>query len=61
MSSWRNDPLTEKQKECITYMLEFSDYPIPRFTGKTKGEASDYIDKYGELAHEDVNGKCFGY
>lgn len=59
--SWRNDKITEKQKQLIDDMMEFSSYPIPRFTGSTKGEASDYIDKYVELAHEDVGGKMFGY
>ena len=58
---WRDDPITEKQMEYIQDMMEFTAYPIPNFTGKTKGEAADYIDKYGKLAHEDVNGKAFGY
>lgn len=61
MNDWRNDKITEKQKQCIDDMMEFSNYPIPKFTGTTKGEASDYINKYGKLAHEDVNGKMFGY
>ena len=59
--SWRNKPITEKQKECITAMQEFSHYPIPIFNGTTRGEASDYIDEYGELAHENVNSPMFGY
>ena len=59
--SWRDDAMTEKQRQLIEDMQEFSCYPIPRFDGKTKGEASDYIDKYGALAHEDVNSKMFGY
>ncbi len=58
---WRDDPITDKQKMLIEDMMEFSDYPLPRFTGTTKGEASDYIDKYGKLAHEDVNSPTFGY
>lgn len=59
--SWRQEPITEKQKECIQAMKEFACYPIPNFTGKTKGEASDFIDKYGELAHENVNSPTYGY
>ena len=59
--SWKNDPITEKQKSLISDMMEFSAYPLPRFTGSTKGEASDYIDKWAKLAHEDVNSKTFGY
>jgi len=58
---WRDDPITEKQKALIEDMMEFSTYPLPRFTGSTKGEASDYIDKYGRLAHQDVNSPMFGY
>ena len=61
MRYWRDDPITDKQKQCIEDMQEFSYYPIPRFTGTTKGEAADYINEYGKLAHEDVNGKMFGY
>ena len=61
MKDWRIDPITEKQKECIADMMEFSAYPIPRFTGTTKGEAADYIEKYGKLAHEDISSKTFGY
>lgn len=59
--SWRDKPITEKQKDCIAEMQEFSHYPIPLFTGTTRGEASDYIDKYGELAYEDINSPMFGY
>lgn len=58
---WRSDPMTEKQKDCIESMREFSAYPLPEFTGQTKGEASDYIDKYSKLSHEDVNSPVFGY
>ena len=59
--SWRNDPATDKQLRLIRDMFEFSDYPLPLFEGKTKGEAADYINKYAELAHEDVNNTKFGY
>ena len=59
--NWRDDPITDKQKQLIADMQEFSCYPLPRFEGKTKGEASDYIDKWGKLAHEDVNSHKFGY
>lgn len=47
--SWRNDPVTDKQLQLINDMFEFSDYPLPLFEGKTKGEASDYINKYVKL------------
>ena len=52
MSDWRNDPATKKQLAYIKEMQEFSDFPIPRFTGSTKGEASDYIDRWSKTAHE---------
>lgn len=58
---WRDKPITDKQAEYISDMMEFSAYPIPPFNGDTRGEAADYIDRYGKLAHEDVNSKTFGY
>ena len=61
MNGWRDLPITERQKECIADMMEFSCYPLPKFEGSTRGEASEYIEKYGKLSHEDVSGKCFGY
>lgn len=59
--NWRNKSITDKQKECITTMQEFSNYYIPCFEGTTRGEASDYIDKYGKLAYENVDSPMFGY
>ena len=59
--TWRDDPITDKQKTLIDDMMGYSDYLLPQFTGTTKGEAADYIDKYGKLAHEDVNSQTFGY
>ena len=59
--NWRDKPITEKQRDCIESMQEFSPYDIPVFAGTTRGEASDYIDKWGKLAHEDVNSPTFGY
>ena len=55
MADWRNDPVTEKQLAYIQEMQEFSDFPIPRFTGSTKGEASDYIDRWSATAHESAD------
>ena len=48
---WRRDPVTDRQLELIADLQEFSEIPIPEFTGTTKGEASDYIDKYIGVAH----------
>ncbi|MBR3239128.1 MAG: hypothetical protein IKF99_11890 [Oscillospiraceae bacterium] len=55
MADWRNDPATEKQLAYIQEMQEFSDFPIPQFTGDTKGEASDYIDRWSGTAHESAD------
>lgn len=53
--NWRDKEPTEKQLKEIEYIQEFSDYNPPLFKGTTRGEASDYIDKHGKLAHEDIN------
>ena len=58
--SWRDKEITEKQKQCIAEMQEFSCYPLPKFEGTTRGEASDYIDKWHKLGYEDVNSPKFG-
>lgn len=52
--NWRSDPVTKKQKVYIEEMQEFSEFPLPPFTGKTKGEAADYIDRYIKTAHERI-------
>lgn len=47
--TWRDDPITEKQEQTIANMEEnacMNDAFVPPFTGKTKGEASDYISNY---------------
>lgn len=58
---WTLEAMTEKQRKCIDDMQEYSQYPLPRFTGKTKGEAHAYIEKWGRLGFEDPNSKTFGY
>jgi hypothetical protein len=62
--NWRNDPVTDKQRKYIAEMMEFSEFPIPKFTGKTKCEASDYIEKWSKQAHQgfdyDSQGDNFG-
>lgn len=52
MDDWRSDPATERQLAYIQDMQEFSDFPLSRFTGSTKGEASDYIDRWSMRVHE---------
>lgn len=58
--TWRDDPITDKQAKFIEVIQEYSYYNPPRFTGTTKGEAADYIGKYGKLACEDVGSTKFG-
>ena len=61
MSNWRNDKPTAKQLECIRDMQDYSEYPLPVFNGTTKGEASDYINEYGKIAHESIWAIEHGY
>ena len=52
--SWRYDLATEKQKQLIRDMNEFSEYPLPdiNLENATKGECSDYIDANFARSHE---------
>lgn len=52
--SWRYDPATEKQKQLIRDMNEFSEYQLPdiNLEKATKGECSDYIDANLARSHE---------
>ncbi len=59
--NWRDKKPTEKQLKEIAYIETYSDYDQPMFNGKTRGEASDYIDKYGKFAHEDIWSITHGY
>ncbi len=54
-ASWRSDVVTAKQKRLIAEMNEFSEFPLPPFNGKTKGEAFDYINAYLAKSHEIFN------
>lgn len=51
--NWRDKEITEKQMNLIEYIMEFSYFNPPKFVGTTRGEASDYINKYAKLAFED--------
>lgn len=49
--SWRDDPITDKQKSLIEWMEDQQFFPLKDvFTGTTKGEAHDFIDEYLDLA-----------
>jgi len=56
-----SDSITDKQRKYIQEMQEFSGYPLPRFDGTTREEASEYIDKWSKLAHESTWGIEHGY
>ena len=59
---WRDKPITDKQRAVIEDIMEYCSYNPPKFNGTTRGEASDYIDKWGKLTYnEDPNGFGFGY
>lgn len=50
--SWRNDPITDKQKEMIDSIHNACEYlggSLDVFNGTTKGEACDYISKHAHL------------
>jgi hypothetical protein len=59
---WRDKPATEKQLGYIEFIQEFA-YSAPRFDGTTRGEASDYINKYVEEAKLELEASSpmFGY
>ena len=50
--SWRDKPITDKQMNFIIEMNEHSEFPLPLFVGKTRGEASDYINANIKKSHE---------
>lgn len=44
--TWRDDPATDKQKGLIRAMQEYCKLPPFDWENGTKGEASEYIEKY---------------
>ena len=60
-ASWKDEPATEKQLAYIAEMQELSTYPLPKFTGATKGEAAAYIDAHTKLAHTSSWSEEHGY
>lgn len=59
--SYRDWPPTKKQLEYIAELIEFSEFPLLKFTGKTRGEAEDYIRENEEIAHESLWAITNGY
>jgi hypothetical protein len=57
--SWRDDPITDRQKWMIETMIEDAGMngaiPLPPFYGKTKGEASDWISENMGKQYESFN------
>jgi len=52
---------TEWQLKLISEMQEFSEYPLPKFKGTTKREATIYITKYLPLSKESTWAIEHGY
>jgi len=53
--------ITYKQKEYIKELQEMSIYSLPTFTGTTKKEASEYIQRYEKMAYESAWAITKGY
>lgn len=49
--SWRDEPASAGQMKMIDYIAHWTGQS---FTGKTKGEASDYISMHKDEADENV-------
>lgn len=52
--SWRDEPITDKQLAYISFIQEFSEWPLPLFDGKTKGQAADWINENSWKAYERI-------
>lgn len=50
--NWRSDKPTYKQLNLIK---DIEDEFGEQFTGTTKGEAADYIDKWLQVARQDID------
>lgn len=50
--TWRDDKATYKQLNMIK---DLEDEFGEQFTGTTKGEAADYIDKWLQVARQDID------
>lgn len=59
--SWRDKLPTEKQIRLIRDIEEFAERNVPHFDGTTRGDASDWIAKYGDMAHESDWAISHGY
>ena len=58
---WKNQPATAKQLEYIQYIQAFAIPGVPEFTGKTKGEAAFYINKYADRLYKNEWAMVNGY
>ena len=52
MANWKNEKPTYKQLNLIK---DIEDEFRVKFTGKTKGEAVEYIDKWLTITHNDID------
>ena len=52
MANWKNEKPTYRQLNLIKDIE--NEFGV-EFTGKTKGEAAEYIDKWLTIAHNDID------
>ncbi len=45
LKDWHGDKPTKAQLDYIKHIWEESEWPLKPFTGKTKGEAAEWIEK----------------
>lgn len=55
VNNWKDEPATKTQLDYIKHIWQESDVPLPPFTGKTKGEAAEWIDKNRYWAYHERN------
>lgn len=54
MKTWHDDKPTKAQLDYIRHIWEESEIPLPPFTGTTKKEAAEWIDKNRYWAYHSV-------
>lgn len=54
LGDWHNDKPTKAQLDYIRHIWEESEWPLQPFTGKTKGEAAEWIDKNRYYAYHSM-------
>lgn len=52
--SWKEDSVTQSQLRLIRRIVDESNFPLPQFDGKTKGQAAQWIEKYKDVARRSI-------